>query len=200
MQAKLKKLSLIAALAGVFATPAAFAQSRPTPVDAGQGTVQFMGLLQANTCSIATGDENKSVTLPTVNTSSLASANNTAGATYFNLSVTNCDASINNARANFEPDNMDGSASGAAAGTYSNLFAPRDTDPKDATAAKNVNLQLLNENGAAITAGVNPAFFAVKGTGTARGATLTYGARYYSTGAASAGNVRTYVKYTMAYN
>ena len=181
MQAKLKKISLIASM-GVLAATSQFAHA------AGTGQITFNGKLIADTCTINAGDAAKTVTLPTVSAKSLAASGNTAGSTMFTLSVTNCPATLSNVAAHFETDNMDQATHAAK-------------NQATTTPATNVVVQLLDKDGTtAIGLGSAGSYVAINGIGDARGATMNYGGRYLATGAAEAGNVMAVVRYTLAYN
>ncbi|TKC89353.1 type 1 fimbrial protein [Trinickia terrae] len=182
MKANLKKVSLVA-LMGAFAAPAAFA----TATD-GRGTVTFNGELTSNTCTIDAGDVDKVVTLPTVSTSSLTAAGQTAGATMFSISVSGCSADVTQVAAHFETTNLDQASRGAK-----NLYAGTSTDP----AATFVAVQMLDSDGTTV---LN---LGTKGTAvpvTDSAATMYYGGRYYANGKTTAGKVQAVVSYTLAYN
>lgn len=153
---------------------------------ASDGTITFTGALQNATCTI-TGGGNQTVTLPTLATSVLNSAGQTAGDTYFNISVTGCSAGLTGANAYFE-------AGGNIDTTTGRL--------KNTGAAGNVQLQLLNGNGTVINlAGVTTAAQNTTATTLVSNAgTQTFIARYYATGATSAGSVASSVTYSMVHN
>lgn len=174
---------LTAALAAMFTAPAAFAQVAP-----GTGQVTFNGQLVADTCQIRAGDENQTVTLPTLSEQSLATAGATAGSEMFSITVANCPSTLNNVAAHFETTNMD----------------PANRNAKNIATlnpAQFVDVQLLDADGTTpILLGSTGSYVALSGTGAARGATMNYGGQYYATGAAQAGNVTAVVRYTLAYN
>jgi len=170
-------------LAGVLAAPLAFAQSAP-----GTGTITFNGMLLAETCQISASDVDKTVTLPTLSTQSLSTAGQTAGATMFTISVSDCPASVNSVAAHFETTNMDSATRNAANLATTNKAA-------------NVLVQLLDTDGATpILLGSTGAYKELEGSGGARGAELSYGAQYYATGQTEPGSVVAMVRYTLAYN
>lgn len=170
----------IATLFGLAAAQTAFAGST--------GKVKFNGELVSSTCSITTGDEDKTVTMPTVSTTALANQGDTAGATSFTIGVTQCSADLNTVKAHFEMDNMD-----QATRNLKNLAT--------ANPAGNVNVQLVDgDGGVPIPLGAGGKPVSLSGTGAARGATLTYGGQYYATAATTAGKVESFARFTLAYD
>ena len=73
---------------------ALIAAASATVAMADTGTITFNGLVVADTCvtALTGGASATAVTLPTVQTTALAAANNIAGYTPFSLDVTGCDA------------------------------------------------------------------------------------------------------------
>ncbi|MFU2021096.1 fimbrial protein, partial [Avibacterium paragallinarum] len=65
------------------------------------GTINFTGKIVDNTCAVNTASQNLTVTLPTVNKSSLDVADRTAGLTLFSIQLDSCDGK--NILAYFEP-------------------------------------------------------------------------------------------------
>ncbi|WGS46074.1 type 1 fimbrial protein [Burkholderia sp. JSH-S8] len=174
---------LMIALLGAFVAPAAFAQTAP-----GTGQVTFNGELLPDTCEIAAGDESKTVTLPTLSTQSLDAAGKVEGAKMFDISVSNCPATLNNVAAHFETTNMDPATRNAL-------------NQATTTPAGNVLVQLLDKDGTTpILLGSAGSYEPITGTGAARGATLSYGGQYYATAPTTPGNVTAIVRYTLAYN
>ncbi|WP_454727572.1 fimbrial protein [Cupriavidus ulmosensis] len=172
----------MATLVGLVAAQNAFAQS--------SGKVKFNGELVNSTCSINAGDEDKTVTLPTVSTTAFSSANKTAGSTAFTIGVTQCSADLNTVKAHFEMDNMDP--------VTRNLKNLATTNP-----AANVNVQLVDgDGGTPVLLGSAGKPVTLAGTGAARGATLTYGGQYYVADPAtiSAGKVESFTRFTLAYD
>jgi major type 1 subunit fimbrin (pilin) len=173
----LKKLTLAASLAaGVALTPAAFA------VD---GTITFNGNVLATSCTINGGTADFTVTLPDVSTNTLQAAGDTAGQTAFNIALSGCSANAT-ASAYFEQ----GAGIDATTGNLIN-----------AGTATNVQVQLVNSDGTSpinlMTPATNTTTAAVT---TTTGGTLTYYARYYATGASTAGTVSAQEQYTINYN
>lgn len=164
-----------------------FVAFAPNAAHASDGTITINGQINAATCTVAvTGTAGSTVTLPTVATTVLGAAGNTAGQTAFSIGLTGCSAGVTKAATYFE------------AGPNVNA-AGRLNNPVGAT---NVNVELVNSNGttpivigsAAPSSGVG-SFPVASGN-----ATLNYFARYYATGAATAGAVATSVTFSMVYN
>lgn len=179
----MKKTLLSAVMIASFGVAAIAPQSAL----ASDGTITINGQINAATCTVAvTGTSGSTVTLPTVATSVLGAAGNTAGQTAFSIGLTGCSSGVTKAATFFEAGpNVN------AAGRLNNSGV-----------ATNVNVQLVNSDGttpivigtAAPSTGVGS--FAV----TSGAATLNYFARYYATGAAGAGTVATSVTFSMVYN
>ncbi|MCC8395676.1 type 1 fimbrial protein [Paraburkholderia sp. MMS20-SJTR3] len=170
---------LMIALMGVSVAPMVFAQSAP-----GTGQVTFNGQLTSETCQINTGDEDKTVMLPTLSTQSLAAAGQTAGSTMFDISVSACPSELTSVAAHFETTNMNPDTRNAI------------NQAPEADAAKNVEVQLLDRDG------TNALLLGSTGTAVPiqnGEATMSYGGQYYATDATTAGKVTAIVRYTLAY-
>lgn len=154
------------------------------------GTITINGLVTDKTCDIVTpAGKDFTVTLPTVSKQTLAVAGDVAGRTPFQIKLANC--SEGKVATYFEPGaNVD--------------FNTGRLLNKDATGAKNVNVQLLGSNNnfiPVLAAGANGAqansqWVDVAAAGSAD---LNYYAEYYATGASTAGKVNTSVQYTIIY-
>jgi major type 1 subunit fimbrin (pilin) len=164
---------------------------------ASDGTINFVGKVIDTTCDISVdgGTADATVTLPTVSASTLGAATNTAGRTNFSMALTNCSATSGKVYTFFESGaNVD-----PATGRLTNSAAT--------TPATNVDLQLIDSDGAVIKAGdssqrtetvqVN---LVDDGSGTTGTAMLNYAVEYYATAAATAGEVQSSVTYSMSYN
>ncbi|NML34738.1 fimbrial protein [Paraburkholderia antibiotica] len=170
---------LMIALMGISVAPMVFAQSAP-----GAGQVTFNGQLLDDTCVINAGDDDKTVTLPTLSSQSLAAAGQTAGSTMFTISVSSCPSDLKNVAAHFETTNMDPDTRNAI-------------NQATATPASNVEVQLLDRDGTTpILLGSTGTYVPVATDGTA---TMSYGGQYYATDKTTAGNVTAVVRYTLAY-
>lgn len=177
-----KRKILVAAALTCIATQGAFAAD---------GTITFNGSVTAQTCTIngnGTGAKDLTVALPTVSTSTLASAGNTAGRTPFNIALTACTPKSGNVHTFFEAGPTINPSTG-------NLVVA-------SGGASNVEIQLLNvSDQSAIKLGSadasqNSKAVAINSSGAA---TLQYYAQYYATGSATAGAANSSVMYTLSY-
>ena len=166
---------------------ALIAAASATVAMADTGTITFNGLVVANTCTTALtgGASATAVTLPTVLTSALATAGNTAGDTAFSLNVTGCDATA------------------ATRGIHYTL-TPSAYDATNNSLIANTGL--ATNVGVEILEGATPIAFAgaphqtnnVVLTGGAGNVALA--ARYKATGVATAGTVTSVLNWTLVYN
>lgn len=172
---KVQVMGLMIAVAGISAAPTVFA--------AGTGKVTFNGKLIQETCQINAGDDDKTVTLPTISAQSLTAAGQTAGSTMFDISVSNCPGDLTSVAAHFETTHMDPDTRNA-------------TNQATTSPAGLVQVQLLDRDG------TTPILLGSSGspvTITGGAATMSYGGQYYATGQTTAGNVMAVVNYTLAY-
>lgn len=182
------KTLLSAALIAGFGI-AAFA---PQAANAADGTITFNGAVTGATCTInvgtASGGLSPTIVLPTVATTSLATAGQTAGATAFSVYLTACPVApaLQKASVNFEAG-----ANVNAAGRIINTGA---TVP----VATLVDLQLTDGGSNPIVIGTGPVP-TTYATFASNAATFPYFVRYYATGAATAGNVKGTVQYSIVY-
>ncbi|KGI78996.1 fimbrial protein [Oleiagrimonas soli] len=181
------KYSLLAAALALGLSGVANADQNSGP----DGTITINGKVIAQTCQVdgnglGTAD-NKVVNLPDVLTTALASTGDTAGDTSFQISVTGCDASLSTVQAYFSGGDvnsgngrLDNSATGAAGNVQVQLLNGSDNpmDLSGADASAQSSQQVALSGGAA---------------------TLSYKARYYATGASSAGAVKSTVDFTLIY-
>jgi major type 1 subunit fimbrin (pilin) len=161
---------------------------------AADGTVNFVGKLEAQTCTI---DVNgtvtpaiATVTLPTVSTGLLAAAGQTTGQTGFIIGLKNCVGPAASAAAFFE------------SGATVDLASGNLKTATGAGAADNVQLQLVDAStGTAIQAGnVSQHAGTTQVTLDASGnANLPYAVQYFATGATTAGTVNSSVTYSINY-
>lgn len=179
----MNKLFIAASVMATLVSSISVAQAADT------GTITFNGDLIAATCNVAVGGgtTNAIVTLPSVNTSNLAAAAQTAGLTGFNMTLSGCGATPATASAYFES----GTGVNAVNGNLLNTGA-----------ATNVELQLLDgsNNFTPIKAGdagqINATQYVNVASGTA---TLPYAVQYYATGLTGAGSVTSTVTYALQY-
>lgn len=127
------------------------------------------------------------MTLPTVANTVLKTAGNTAGQTQFKIQLTSCNVGAT-AKTFFEQGaNIDSTTGNLVNGATGG--------------AGNVEIQLLNSDGATPINLLSPTSNTTSATVTANGSgTLTYFARYYATGASTAGAVSAAENYTIVYN
>ncbi|EFA5996534.1 fimbrial protein [Escherichia coli] len=155
------------------------------------GTINFTGKVVDQTCSVTTGTDPLTVTLPTVSTKSLDSTGKVAGLTPFTISLEGCNTAATgaqNVNAYFEPNANTDYTTGNLTNTAS-------------SSASNVQIQLLNADGVKViklgqaAAAQNVDTVAINDANV----TLRYNAQYYATGVATAGDVTSTVNYTIAY-
>lgn len=161
----------------------------PASAQASDGTITFNGSVVGSTCTISVngGAKDATVSLQKVTTTALGAAGSVAGGTYFDIELSQCTGAATQVRAFFEAGpNVDS--------TTANLIN------RAANGAANVQVQLLSATGSALKIGDS----SQRAAGTAvaltnNGATLKYGAQYYATNAATAGDVSTSVTYSIDY-
>lgn len=149
------------------------------------GTINFTGSVSSQTCTIDgnTGTTSKTVTLPKVSASSLATKGQTAGRTGFTLALTGCTGT--SALTRFEP----GPSVDAATGNLINQTAD----------GSNAQIQLLNASFAPINLQTNAN--SLETAITTNAATLQFYAQYVAANAAAtAGAVTSNVQFSMDYN
>lgn len=172
---------------------------------AADGTINFNGLLTATTCTVGVNGVTgavSNVTLPTVATTSLATAGQTNGQTGFNITLANCSGTSQTAAAFFEAGPGVDQASGELINSAS----------VGAGGATNVRLQLVDSNNTAIRAGDvaqrttsvrNAITYGTPGVAGAAGtngtASLPYSVRYIASGPTTAGTVVSSVTYAIDY-
>jgi major type 1 subunit fimbrin (pilin) len=160
----------------------------PIAAQASDGQIDFKGALNTSTCTVTTpAGTNFSVTLPTLATSSLASANTTAGTTPFSISVGGCTA-----KTTFTTFFESGTYTDPLTGRLNTL----------AGGAGNVQLQLLNSDNTVINTAAGPTLQGVRAasvTGTPGVGTANFAVRYFATGPTTAGTVTSAVTYSMTY-
>jgi major type 1 subunit fimbrin (pilin) len=154
------------------------------------GTITFKGEITSPTCVIngGNGGENFSVDLPKVSTADLRDTGKTAGETKFNVSLSGCGYTGGKVRTHFQE--------GASVDARTGRLKLQDTD--GANSAANVQVELANADGKAINIGddQSTSYFPIDDTGAAK---MDYVARYYATGKAKAGMVRSQVTYVLQY-
>ena len=182
MTKTLLSTALVAVLGTVAFLPAARAA-------ANSGTINITGKVVADTCQLnVNGTKNGSVVLPTVTTATLnAAVGATAGATAFNLTLTNCDTTATSASLNFTTG-----TNNAADGNLTNT----------GTAGSNVEVQLLNggTGGSVINVASNNNAPANVALTSGSSSTIAMAAQYYTKATTVvAGTVSTNATVTFSY-
>jgi major type 1 subunit fimbrin (pilin) len=153
------------------------------------GTLTINGQLVANTCTVSGNGQgnNFTVTLPSLSASELSAAGSTAGATGFNIALTDCTPATGNVHTFWEY--------GVNTLSDGNLL--------NNGTAKNVEVQLVDYNQGRKSIDVSKADGAQNSQSvaiTGGNANLQYAAQYISpAGSAAAGSVTTNVTYSMVY-
>lgn len=163
-----------------------FVALAPNQASAVDGTINITGTINSSTCKINGGNSpaTVNVTLPTVSTTSLTAAGQTAGRTAFALALSGC-GSLTKAQTYFEP--------GPTIMADGNLKNSSGT-------ATGVEVQLLNSDFSSINlAGAAGSQASQQATLASGAGTLNYYAQYFATAAAGAGTVSTTVQFTMLY-
>lgn len=168
-------------LAGLIAVAIA-----PLMANASDGTITFKGEVTANTCTVKINDgaATNTVTLPTVTSSQLAAAGDTAAPTEVRIGLSECSTAVKSARAFFE-------AGPNVTAATNNL--------KNNGTATNVEVQLLTPSNAAIKIGDTSQRSDAAVALASGSALLKYSAQYYATGASTAGTLDTSVTYSIDY-
>ncbi|HHF5492091.1 TPA: fimbrial protein [Haemophilus influenzae] len=164
------------------------------PAYAHDGKVTFEGeILSDGTCKIETDSQNRTVTLPTVGKANLSLAGQTAAPVPFSITLKECNA--------VDAEKSALLFSGATAGQS---YLPNATGSGKAT---NVGIQIVKADGAGTTVKVDGSQSDnVKATDTGKAQNSTviqprfdYFARYYATGAATAGEVEATATFQVQY-
>lgn len=172
----MKKTLISSLLAGAALLPLA-ASAQVTP--GADGSITFNGNVQSSTCiiSVNNGSKDGTVNLPTAKTSELDGATKTTGERTFSIALTGCTLPTQTVKPFF--------ASNAAATDGRLLNTLGDSG------AKNVELELLTAAGVFINLKDDSTKQAAQQVVLVNGAgSLDYKVRYYATGAATTGLVR----------
>lgn len=156
---------------------------------AADGTINFTGAVQATTCQLASGANSAmAVVMPTVNTAALAKAGDTAGATNFNVVLSNCGANTGAVRLQFtDTTNVD-------------INTGRLNNTASASSATNVQIALRDGPNASTNLRLGTASAQTTPVGINNGgATIPMSSIYVATGAATAGAVQSSVQFSIAY-
>ena len=160
-------------------------------VHATDGEITFTGRVLDTTCTLGGTDGDYTVTLPTVGKTALSTTGATAGDTTFNIELTNCPISTG-ISAFFDNTITEVLSSGRLKNTATS------------GAAGNVDIELLNANGAPLKLHLGTAnaqlSTKVENSTTGGGVTLGFKARYYATApVTSGGEVASRAVYTIIY-
>lgn len=185
----MKKLTLATLIASslAFASTAAFAE---TNANGAVGVITINGEVVETTCTVnGGGSGDLTVELPKVSKSLLQTPAQTAGDTTFTIKLTNCNPNSGDVRTYFYNNEDKISANGRLINV--------DTS---GTKATNVTIQLATLRGNPIDVTKDIAGQGVPQDSISGGsANLSYLARYYAEGAATAGKVKGQVSYMIAY-
>nr|WP_314267945.1 fimbrial protein [uncultured Moellerella sp.] len=180
----MKKFKIAAVTVGML-----FAASAANAAD---GTIEFNGKVISETCVIHPDDVNKIVQLPTVSAQAFKRVGEVTGTQRFDIRVSNCPASMTNVAVHLESV---GNNSGINMVT-GNLRNDATTNP-----ATNIEVSVFDkDDGSQLRPAETGRYYALTGTGAARGAVMTYVGAYYPTQLpVVAGEVHAKVAYTLAY-
>lgn len=153
------------------------------------GTISITGNISTTSCtiSVAGGGSNGSITLPTIASKALAATSATAGSTPFTISLSGCSGPATQAAIWFENDsNINTAGRLINSGTASNV----DVAIYNTTSSSHI---LIGQT-SSVFGSSGMAFPISNGN-----ATLSYLAKYYASGIATAGTVIASVNYTVQY-
>ncbi len=182
------------------------------PALAVDGTITIDGEITEQTCKInnVTPPADMLVNLPKISTTALKNKGDVAGATLFEIKLTDCPEALSgNVKAYFEPSatvdlttgNLHAYTNGDSAATIQTKLP----DVSSKSKASNVQIQLANADGSTISIGNTDSGAQgvplTAGTDSKKTATLRYLARYIKTesAAVSAGRIVAYVQYSIQY-
>ncbi|MGM3172914.1 type 1 fimbrial major subunit FimA [Dickeya lacustris] len=149
--------------------------AKPSVVTVNGGTVHFKGEVVNAACAVDAGSVDQTVQLGQVRSAKLASAGSTSSAVGFNIKLNDCDTTI--------ASKASVAFSGSAVSTkYENVLALQSSAAGGAT---NVGVQILDGSGSPLA--LNGTGFSAPVTLNDGSNTLPFQARYYATGAATAG-------------
>ncbi|HHH1368276.1 TPA: fimbrial protein [Yersinia enterocolitica] len=179
----MKQLTIIASVVAAFV-------GINTVQAASTGTINFTGELTASTCDVTVAGQgaDATVVLPAVGVNQLAAAGDVAGATGFNMALSNCSGTLATVSAFFEA----GSSVDVVSGHLKNIGGT----------AGQVSLELLDasSNMTPIKAGNTSQATETTYLDAASGSvTLPYAVQYYATGATTPGTVVSNVVYSIQY-
>jgi major type 1 subunit fimbrin (pilin) len=182
----MKKLVIAASLVAVFGS-VGMVQAAST------GTITFNGELTASTCAVVVEGQtaDATVTLPTIGTNQLTTADQTAGRTGFNMALSDCSGTLKTVSAFFEA----GESTDLVSGHLKNMTGTAEKvslQLRDGSSSSQAVIQAGNQNQKLNTVYVPYDL----STGTA---TLPYSVEYYADGTTTAGTVISNVVYSIQY-
>jgi major type 1 subunit fimbrin (pilin) len=184
----MKKLAIVASLVTVFGS-VGMAQAAST------GTITFNGELTATTCNVSVDGQgaDATITLPTIGTSQLSAATQTAGRTGFVMALSDCAGTLETASAFFEA----GSSVEQTTGRLKNMTGTAglvSLQLRDGSSASQAVIKAGDQSQGQPGGTTYVAYDTTSGT-----ATLPYAVEYYAEGATTAGTVASNVVYSIQY-
>lgn len=181
----MKSKSLLSALVAVGLLNSASLFAATTTVNG--GTVHFKGEIVNAACAVDAGSIDQTVQLGQVRTAKLSTAGNTSSAVGFNIQLDDCDTSVaTKASVAFSGTTVDS--------TNTNVLALQSSAAGGAT---NVGIQILDSTGTALV--LDGATYSTAKTLSDGTNTLPFQARYYATGAATAGTANSDATFKVQY-
>ncbi|WP_114195754.1 fimbrial protein [Edaphovirga cremea] len=183
----MKKLAIVASLVTVFGS-VGMAQAFST------GTITFNGELTATTCNVNVDGQgaDATITLPTIGTSQLSGATQTAGRTGFVMALSDCAGTLPTASAFFEAGSTVDQTTGRLinSGSAGNVSLQL----RDGSSTSQAVIKAGDQGQSQIGGTTYVAYDTTSGT-----ATLPYAVEYYAEGATTAGQVTSSVVYSIQY-
>lgn len=184
---KIKTLAIVIVSTMSFNAASVFAADAATPVTVNGGTIHFKGEVVNAACAVDAGSLDQTIQLGQVRTAKLATAGSTSSPVGFNIKLNDCDASVSqNASVAFTGT--------AVSSTNPNVLALQGSTSGGAT---NVGVQILDSTGAALS--LNGSGFSAKTTISNGTNSIPLQARYYATGAATAGSANADATFKVQY-
>lgn len=181
---KIKTLALVTLSALTMSSTAAFAAD---PVTVNGGTVHFKGEVVNAACAVDAGSANQTVALGQVRTARLSEANKTSDAVGFNIQLNECDNSVyTQAAVSFTGPTINS--------TNPTVLALQSSA---SGSAGNVGIQILDRTGSPLN--LDGSTFSATSTLNQATNSIPFQARYFSTGAATAGIANADVTFRVQY-
>ncbi|PJG59485.1 type 1 fimbrial major subunit FimA [Aeromonas cavernicola] len=178
---KIKTISMVAFSVLALNSAAALAQV------VNGGTVKFEGEVVNAACAVDAGSSNQTVQLGQVRSARLATSGSTSSAVGFNIQLNDCDSTV--------ADQASVAFSGTTVNANANVLALQSSA---AGVANNVGVQILDRTGTPLA--LNGASFSAPTTLNNGTNVLPFQARYYATGAATAGTANAEATFSVQYN